>query len=75
MASPVPSPRRLLFPIKYVQLSKGLCYDFRVCHLQKLVITVKFHVTLLAIFLRFDDADERNCDNKEETSPEVLVWQ
>jgi hypothetical protein len=35
------------------------------------VITVKFHVTLLAIFLRFEDADERNCDNKEEISPEV----
>jgi len=27
------------------------------------------------IFLRFEDVDERNCDNKEEISPEVLLWQ
>jgi hypothetical protein len=39
------------------------------------VITVNFHVTLPAIFLRLEDGDERNCDNKEEISPEVSLWQ
>ena len=75
IASPVPSPRSILSG-KYVQLSKSLCYDFRVCHLQKLESSLfKFHVTLLAIFLRFEVADERNCDNKEEISLEVSLWQ
>ena len=74
IASPVPSPRSILSG-KSMSSSAKACYDFRVCHLQKLESSVKFHVTLLAIFLRFEVADERNCDNQEEISPEVSLWQ
>jgi hypothetical protein len=41
----------------------------------KASFTVKFHVTLLVIFLRFEYDDERNCDNKQEISPEISLWQ
>ena len=63
------------FPDKVRPAEQGLCYDFRFYYLQKLESSLKFHVTLLAIFLRCEDNDERNCDNQEEISPEVLLWQ
>ena len=49
------------------------------------IIKLRFHHAVIfrilasegfpVIFLRFEDVDERNCDNKEEISPEVLLWQ
>jgi hypothetical protein len=32
-------------------------------------------VVLPQYFLRFEDDDERDCDNKEEISSEVSLWQ
>jgi hypothetical protein len=58
------------------QRSKSLCYDFKGLQSSKAtVITVKFHVTLLAIYLSFEDVHERNCGNREKISPEVSLRQ